>query len=71
MKRHTSARKQSGCYYTPKQLTNYTLRVASLFDDPDQIGKRFLDPACGRANFLLSAADILITSLQLKGTSPG
>jgi hypothetical protein len=70
-KRRALAREFSGCYYTPNQLTNYTLRIAGLLDEPDLIGKRFLDPASGRGNFLLSINDILITSLQQKGISPG
>jgi hypothetical protein len=70
MKRRTLVRKLSGCYYTPNHLTNYALRVAGLLDDPQLIGKRFLDPASGRGNFLLSIADILITSLRRKGSSP-
>lgn len=71
MKRRGLERKLSGCYYTPNHLTDYTLRMAGLADDPELIGKRFLDPASGRGNFLLSIADILIASLKRRHANPG
>jgi len=64
-RRHQSARKSGGVYYTPDSVVRYivetTLGRLLTGLTPDEVaGLRLLDPACGSGSFLLGALDFLI-----------